>query len=510
MVLEPLVRFQDLIPGRTDTVESLIAHKWNPLTNLPPDWKDLCREDLAAVRKQWKDDRDLIRDDTKVRKIRERLALQWAIETGMIERLYRVNRGITVQILEAGMEALGKFHAQGGISQSARALITDQRAAIDMVMDLVGGNRVLSSFYVKELHHCLTLSQETCEAEDPDGNRTSVQLLKGQWKKQLNNPTRPDGSIHQYCPPDFVQDEIDNLLRLHQTHTDVCPEVEAAWLHHRFTQIHPFQDGNGRVARALTSAIFLKADCLVLVVRDEEHRERYLDALEAADRGNLKPLVDLFADIQISDLNEAIDSVREIRGPVVSVAKKLAKRASLRRVSSQEQSNQVIERLIGIAKTRLEEVKGELERAFGNIGNQGISCLDARVQTDRPDTRDWWSWQIIKAAKTQNYYADLNRSRRWVLLSLKRPELEDRVARLVVSLHAVGRAADLHAAAAFLTWPLEGEDESGSRNWHCDVLAEPRFRVRVETVNMEVAESHFREWLERVIESGLSAWGENV
>jgi len=22
------------------------------------------------------------------------------------------------------------------------------------------------------------------------------------------------------------------------------PEIEAAWLHHRFTQIHPFQDGN--------------------------------------------------------------------------------------------------------------------------------------------------------------------------------------------------------------------------------------------------------------------------
>lgn len=37
-----------------------------------------------------------------------------------------------------------------------------------------------------------------------------------------------------------------------------------------FAQIHPFIDGNGRVARALSSAVFLKAGYLVLVVRDED------------------------------------------------------------------------------------------------------------------------------------------------------------------------------------------------------------------------------------------------
>lgn len=499
------------MPAPSDMMESLVAHRWKPLDDLPPDWRDLCREDLGAVRKQWMDDRNLIRDEAKIRKIREKLALQWAIETGIIERLYTVSRGVTIQILEAGMEALGNFHAQGRISSDARALITDQRQALEMVMDLVGGNRLLSGSYIKELHHCLTFSQKTCEAKDSDGKRTSVPLLKGQWKKQRNNPTRPDGSIHEYCPPDVVQDEIDHLLRLHKAHSDVCPEVEAAWLHHRFTQIHPFQDGNGRVARALTAAIFLKADCLVLVVRDEDHRERYLDALESADRGNLKPLVDLFADIQISDLNEAIRSVRELRGqPVVRLAETIAERARRRRVASQQQANQVMEHLIGVACTRLEEVLGELERAFGNIGNQGVPFLEARVLTDEPDKRDWWTWQIIETARAQEYYADLTRSRRWVSLALKRPELEDRVTRFVISLHAVGRAADLHAAAAFLTWPLESKDESGSRDWHCDVVAEPRFRVRVETVKIEVAEKHFRDWLEQVIESGLSAWGENV
>ena len=488
-------------------MESMIAHKWQRLEDLPPNWEDLCRDDLAAVRKQWKDDRDLVRDDTKIRKIRERLALHWAIEAGIIERLYKLDRGLTVQILDAGMKALGDFHAKGRLSRDARALIEDQQNAIEMVMDFVGGTRLLTKSYIQELHQCLAHSQETCEAVDSQGNRTALKLLKGQWKQQPNNPTRPDGSIHEYCPPEFVQDEIDNLLRLHETHADVCPAVEAAWLHHRFTQIHPFQDGNGRVARALASAVFLKADCLVLVVRDEDHRERYLDALETADRGDLKLLVDLFADIQIGDLNKVIQEVKQIRGPVASLAQTVAERARQRRVVSEEQANNTMEHLIDIASTRLDEVAGELKRAFGD---QGTLPLEADVQNDAPGKRDWWAWQIIKAAKAQEYYADLKRSRRWVLLSLKRPEFEDRTTKLVISLHAVGRAADLYAAAAFLTWPLESEGGSGSRDWHCEVMADPRFRVRVETVETEVAEKHFRDWLEQIIESGLSAWGENM
>ena len=251
------------------------------------------------------------------------------------------------------MEALGQFHARGLISTDARALIADQRASLEMVMDLVGGARALTNSYIKELHHRLTLSQEQCEAEDLSGNLIKLPLQKGVWKQQPNNPKRPDGSIHQYCPPDFVQDEIDRLLHWHQAHDDVCPEVEAAWLHHRFTQIHPFQDGNGRVARAITSAVFLKADCLVLVIRDQEHRDRYLDTLEAADNGDLKPLVDLFADIQIDDLNDAIKSIRELRGEtVVKVSESLAERAKRRKAVSQERVDHVMDHLIGVAETR--------------------------------------------------------------------------------------------------------------------------------------------------------------
>ena len=287
---------------------SLIAHRWRPIADLPHDWRALCREDLHAVHAEWTAARAALADPDRVSRLQERLMTVWAIETGIIERLYSVERGVTIALAEVGLDAMGRFHAEGRLTAEARALIGDQRAALDMVMDLVGGRRELTSSYVRELHRGLTEHQDTRDAIDAQGRRFAAPLLKGEWKRLPNNPIRPDGRVHEYCPPEFVQDEIDRLLAWRASHESqsVCPEVEAAWLHHRFAQIHPFEDGNGRVARALTAAVFLRADQLVLVVRDEEHREPYLDALEAADGGDLKPLVDLFADIQAADLADAL------------------------------------------------------------------------------------------------------------------------------------------------------------------------------------------------------------
>ena len=477
-------------------------HRWSPIEDLPADWRDLCRPDLHAVHREWVGERDLVKDPAKHQEFQEQLAMRWAIETGIIERLYTVDRGVTVQILEAGLAALGTFHARGRLSTEARALIADQRAALEMVMDMVGGTREFTPFSIRELHQRLTLSQETFEAEDQFGNPTRVPLLKGQWKKQPNNPSRPDGSIHEYCPPEFVEEQIDQLLSWRSMHTDVCPAVEAAWFHHRFTQIHPFQDGNGRMARALTSAVLLKADFLVLVVRDEEHRERYLDALADADRGDLGPLVDLFADIQISDLQEAIESIRSLRGEtMVRVTDSIAERVRRRKEASQQQAVGIMAELLDIASVRLQEAEAELKRALG-------SDIYPRVSLDEEDKQDWWSRQIIKAAKKHRYYADLDRPRRWVSLRMSLPEIEKEETRLVISLHAVGRAADLHTATAFLTTPIS--EGLGYNHWETDVVPEHPFRFRAETAKLQDIEKQFRDWLTTTIENGLRMWGERL
>jgi hypothetical protein len=109
-----------------------------------------------------------------------------------------------------------------------------------------------------------------------------------------------------------VDPEMGRLLVCHREHEErrVPVEVEAAWLHHRFTQIHPYADGNGRVARALTSLVFIKAGWFPLVVTRED-RPRYIDALEAADVGGLQSLVSFFIDVQKRALFQAIQAAAD-------------------------------------------------------------------------------------------------------------------------------------------------------------------------------------------------------
>ena len=93
-----------------------ISHKWEPIEDLPENGRDLCRPDLHAVHRQWVADRKPHQGSR--RNLPKRFRIELALHSGplkraVIERLYKVDRGVTVQILEAGMEALGQFHAEG-------------------------------------------------------------------------------------------------------------------------------------------------------------------------------------------------------------------------------------------------------------------------------------------------------------------------------------------------------------------------------------------------------------
>ncbi|CEJ91208.1 hypothetical protein VHEMI06936 [[Torrubiella] hemipterigena] len=58
----------------------------------------------------------------------------------------------------------------------------------------------------------------------------------------------------------------------------IDPYTSAARYHHQFVMIHPFLDGNGRVARILLNTLLLKhAGHLVAFGLDEHEKAEYLD-----------------------------------------------------------------------------------------------------------------------------------------------------------------------------------------------------------------------------------------
>lgn len=272
--------------------------EWQPIEDLPEDWHKWANAELPPLVTVWNEQADRLRSSGEFKTFMERLRREIAIETGIIERLYTLDRGITRLLIEQGInESLIPHGATDRPVRQVVALIKDQEAAVEGLFDFVGGQRTLSTFYMKQLHQLLTQNQDSTEALVPStGQILRIDLIRGDWKKQPNNPMRADGTIHEYCPPEQVASEMDRLIALHHQHQEcnVPPEIEAAWLHHRFTQIHPFQDGNGRLARCLASLVFIQAGWFPLAVTRDD-RAVYIQASEQADMGDLSGLVKLFS-----------------------------------------------------------------------------------------------------------------------------------------------------------------------------------------------------------------------
>jgi Fic family protein len=451
----------------------MVLYQWRPIADLPDDWEGLARPDLDQMLRLWNEERQHLADPGRAVELEERLANLWAIETGVIERLYTIDRGTTESLVELGLGAIEQFSTTGRITHNAARLIEDQRAALDFVFAYIKDDRPLTLSYVRELHQLLMRNQAHVDAVDQFGNRFQAEVIRGAWKTQPNSPTTADGQRHEYAPPEFVQDEMDQLIALHERHLalGVRPEVEAAWLHHRFTQIHPFQDGNGRVARALATMIFLKAGYVPLVIRDADHRERYLDALVAADDGDLGPLVSLFANVVSTDLDDAITFVRTMHGRDVKAIASAAVEAVRRSLTADEAAAaELTDHYAELAHARLVEVEQELEGAFQSSIDSSTQYRE-RVYADAYDsgpTMNWreeprnWRRQSLRAASEFGYSPDLNRNWRGVGLQLPGSGLISIRWHIAISFHHRESRTGVMSVILFLTTI----DETGTDSHH--------------------------------------------
>ena len=76
-----------------------------------------------------------------------------------------------------------------------------------------------------------------------------------------------------------------NLLNWYNENRGKIPPVKlSALFHGKFEQIHPFEDGNGRVGRFLINLILIKNKYPPLIIRRSQ-RISYLKALENFDNG---------------------------------------------------------------------------------------------------------------------------------------------------------------------------------------------------------------------------------
>ena len=292
--------------------------RWAPLEGIPEGAESWALPGQVEQETAWaRHLAELKRDAAKERFmqawLRERVRA-FAVETGQIEGLYTMRHGVTEQLVAEGFAGVAGAHTVEALGDDTiRGLLEDQEAAYDMVFEDVASGHALSEHMVKSWHQLLTRHQETVAGVDLEGRRVAVPFrTRGQWKIQPNNPRRADGRVHEYCPPEQVQPEMDRFFAEYERvgGGGYPVNAEAAWLHHRFVCCHPFQDGNGRVSRLLMAWAYLKRSLPPPVITAQE-KTAYINALELADGGDLKALADYIGGLAVVSLIAANQLARQ-------------------------------------------------------------------------------------------------------------------------------------------------------------------------------------------------------
>ena len=139
--------------------------------------------------------------------------------------------------------------------------------AFDLMIELVHAKKSISQEIIQQVHEAVTRG-----------------ILQNPGQYRIGNVGITGSAT---TPPSYLKiirlmDEyIQDIQKL-----SLHPVRKAAFIHHELVRIHPFLDGNGRVARLLTNLFLMKKGYPPIIVKKTD-RKRYYRALDKADHGDM-------------------------------------------------------------------------------------------------------------------------------------------------------------------------------------------------------------------------------
>ena len=171
-----------------------------------------------------------------------------------------------------------QFFLREGLTVSGKSLqehmeISGHAEGIELLYDLVENNRSLAEQDLFALHRVV------CQQTFTDAMRPI-----GAYKREINGTEyEENGKIvwHEYAHPVYVPELMQRWIAYFNAQ-DTSSEKNAAEtyakLHLSFVSIHPFWDGNGRIARLISNLPLLRVGLPPIVI-SKEKRRKYLETM---------------------------------------------------------------------------------------------------------------------------------------------------------------------------------------------------------------------------------------
>jgi Fic family protein len=199
----------------------------------------------------------------------------------------KLNIGETRQIVQFGLTITG-------VSLRDQAEAKNLSQALDYLEELVNRtNPPISEIDIRQIHAFVLKSVD----DDNAGRYRTVDV-------------EISGSKYKPTPHFQIAQEMEQFgiwLRSISENKGEIGSIQAiiyaAVAHTWFVMIHPFIDGNGRVARLLLNLILMRFGYPIAIITRED-RYRYYDALEQAQTSDLTPLISLLLECVNESLEE--------------------------------------------------------------------------------------------------------------------------------------------------------------------------------------------------------------
>ncbi len=151
---------------------------------------------------------------------------------------------------------------------------------LNMMRDQAQSEYPLTETFIRQLHHTLLREDYTVYAQT-----TSYVVHAGVYKTRPNSVITRTGERFNYAAPEETPALMTDLIAWYNeeeqseklTIAELC-----ALFHYRYIRIHPFEDGNGRMARLLMNYILYRKGYPMIVVKSSD-KDNYLNALSVCD-----------------------------------------------------------------------------------------------------------------------------------------------------------------------------------------------------------------------------------
>lgn len=183
--------------------------------------------------------------------------------------------------------------------------------------------RPLTELFIRELNRVILVDDFKKQRTDGEG---TYEIKVGQYKTKQNSVITATGEEFQYASPEETPAMMTDLVSWYnqEEKNERLTLIEiAALLHYRYIRIHPFEDGNGRIARLLVNFVLLRHGYPMIIIKSDD-KQNYLNILNVCDV-TVGLIPSDGANAKLEDIQPFVDYINDVAKQSLVIAIKAAK-----------------------------------------------------------------------------------------------------------------------------------------------------------------------------------------